>query len=101
MAAAVWRRLAMSRCGSGLHGREGVHILTDDAAALVDGETFVDGETGLPVDGLGVVPSPLNDDEGVDERGVCVGGEGHHLDGDIEPAGGPGDVAGAGHYGAG
>src|SRR5947209_18130692 len=74
----------------GLYGSEGVHILADDAVALVD------GEAGLPVDvdGLGIVlVGPLDYDEGSPERGVCVRGEGHHLDGDVALLGGPGDMA--------
>src|SRR6185437_2069431 len=73
-----------------LYGSEGVHILADDAVALVD------GEAGLPVDvdGLGIVlVGPLDDDEGSPERGVRVRSEGHHLDDYVTLTGGPGDVA--------
>jgi hypothetical protein len=41
-----------------------------------------------------VLVGPLDDDGGGAERGVGVGGEGHHPDDDIELAGGPGDAAG-------
>ena len=74
----------------GLCGGEGVYVLADDAVA------FVDGPAGfaVDVDGCGVVlVGPLDDDEGVAECGVRVGGVGHHLDGDVELAGGSGDVA--------